>query len=131
MDCYNLAKIDVDPDNPNYVSDNGVLYTKGYEVLYIYPIGRPDKSYQVHEGCSEIKTMAFEDNRYLEEIDLKGVKKIGNYAFGNADSLAKVTFDPEVESLDLSGVELLGVTSGASTPESFFRAAVERLRGRR
>ena len=101
MDCYNLAKIDVDPDNPNYVSDNGVLYTKGYEVLYIYPIGRPDKSYQVHEGCSEIKTMAFEDNRYLEEIDLKGVKKIGNYAFGNADSLAKVTFDPEVESLDL------------------------------
>ena len=33
----------------------------------------------------------------------------------------------EVESLDLSGVAELGVTSGASTPESFFRAAVAYL----
>ena len=33
----------------------------------------------------------------------------------------------EVEALDLSGVAELGVTSGASTPESFFHAAVARL----
>ena len=35
----------------------------------------------------------------------------------------------EVEALDLSGVAELGVTSGASTPESFFRAAVARIQG--
>ena len=34
----------------------------------------------------------------------------------------------EVEALDLSGVVELGVTSGASTPETFFREAVSRLR---
>jgi 4-hydroxy-3-methylbut-2-enyl diphosphate reductase len=37
----------------------------------------------------------------------------------------------EVKSLDLSGVNELGVTSGASTPESFFVEAVEWLRGRK
>ena len=34
----------------------------------------------------------------------------------------------EVKSLDLSGVKELGVTSGASTPESFFRDAISFLR---
>ena len=34
----------------------------------------------------------------------------------------------EVRALDLSGVEALGVTSGASTPESFFREVVSFLR---
>lgn len=33
----------------------------------------------------------------------------------------------DVERLDLTGVRVLGVTSGASTPESFFSAAVARL----
>ena len=35
----------------------------------------------------------------------------------------------EVKSLDLSGVTHLGVTSGASTPEEFLKAAVAWLRG--
>ena len=37
----------------------------------------------------------------------------------------------EVKALDLSGVTHLGVTSGASTPEEFLRAAVAWLRGER
>lgn len=37
----------------------------------------------------------------------------------------------EVKSLDLSGVTHLGVTSGASTPEEFLKAAVAWLRGER
>jgi 4-hydroxy-3-methylbut-2-enyl diphosphate reductase len=36
----------------------------------------------------------------------------------------------ELEALDFSGVARLGVTSGASTPESFFSEAVRRLTGR-
>ena len=36
----------------------------------------------------------------------------------------------EVKALDLAGVRTLGVTSGASTPESFFREAVGWLEGR-
>ena len=36
----------------------------------------------------------------------------------------------EVKALDLSGIATLGVTSGASTPESFFNAAVAFLRDR-
>ncbi len=37
----------------------------------------------------------------------------------------------EVKALDLSGIEELGVTSGASTPESFFSDAVAWLKGRK
>ena len=36
----------------------------------------------------------------------------------------------EVERLDLTGVRVLGVTSGASTPEEFFAAAVARLKAK-
>jgi 4-hydroxy-3-methylbut-2-enyl diphosphate reductase len=36
----------------------------------------------------------------------------------------------EVRALDLSGIEVLGVTSGASTPEDFFAEAVRHLKGK-
>lgn len=35
----------------------------------------------------------------------------------------------EIERLDFSGIEILGVTSGASTPEDFFTAALSKIRG--
>ena len=86
----------------------------------------------------EVETMADVCNATKERQD--AVKAFGGDALlvlGSANSsntrrLCEVarcrafragTMD-EVRALDLSGVRELGVTSGASTPESFFREAV-------
>jgi undecaprenyl diphosphate synthase len=68
-----------------------------------------------------------------------GVLVLGSRTSANSKRLAEVaaasglkTFFAgsldELEKIDFSGVERLGVTSGASTPERFFNEAVRRLR---
>ena len=68
-----------------------------------------------------------------------GVLVLGSASSANSRRLAEIAAEcgakafmagtmDELEALDLGGVEVLGVTSGASTPERFLDAAVKALR---
>ena len=69
----------------------------------------------------------------------RAVLVLGSRTSANARRLAEVAAEcgigafmagtlGELESIDFSGIDTLGVTSGASTPESFFTEALDRLR---
>lgn len=101
MECINLAEIKVADENTVYASKEGVLYSKDFKKLVIYPAGKPDKSYTVADGCESIGAMAFDDVRYLEEINLAGIMTIGRQAFERTKSLKQITFDENVASLKI------------------------------
>lgn len=80
----NLESIDVDKNNRNYVSDNGVLF-KGDEedpfdimILTIYPLAKKDKKYNIPSWVDCVKENAFDGAKYLEDIyfinDFKWIK---------------------------------------------------------
>lgn len=50
----NLENINVESSNPNYVSENGILYNKSGSKLQlrIYPAGKKDKTFNVAENCT-------------------------------------------------------------------------------
>ena len=48
-----LTSVDVDPGNPNYESEDGVLFNKGKTRIVYYPSGRPG-SYVLPETVEEI-----------------------------------------------------------------------------
>ena len=101
MECINLAEIKVADENTVYASKEGVLYSKDFKKLVIYPAGKPDKSYTVVDGCEQIGALAFADVRYLEEINLAGIMNIGRQAFEGADKLKEIKFDENVNTLDI------------------------------
>lgn len=78
--CTSLEKIEVDEDNPNYISHDGVLYSKDMDTLVCYPSGKKDVSFTVPEQVSWIQDFAFGNCEYLEEITLKDVS-VGYSAF--------------------------------------------------
>ena len=72
-----LAAFDVDPANPNYAADNGVIYTKNKEELVLFPAGKAG-----------------------EYTTLTTTKKIRNRAFYYAQKVTKVTFNSNLEIID-------------------------------
>ena len=72
-----LAAFDVDPANPNYTADNGVIYTKNKEELVLFPAGKAG-----------------------EYTTLPTTKKIRNRAFYYAQKVTKVTFNSNLEVID-------------------------------
>ena len=81
--CSQLRNLVVDVDNPNYTSDDGVLYDKSKETIYFWP---QTKAIGIPEGVRNIGPSAFANN-YQSEVGLvsltlpSSVTNVGSYAF--------------------------------------------------
>ena len=84
--CNYLTKINVDSDNPNYCSDEGILYNKNKTILVNYPPGIEDTTFNCSEILEKIDNYSFYKNKYLGTIHLsKSIKYIGEQAFGDSE----------------------------------------------
>ncbi len=69
--CHLLKEIRVYPDNTNYRTVDGVLYSADMTTLYVYPDGKTDKSFMIPDGVERIYTRTF-INEHLEKLVLPG-----------------------------------------------------------
>lgn len=68
LNCYSLTTINVDPNNKNYMSEDGILYNKNKTSLICYPGSKIGTSYTVGSNVTEIAFCAFSANENLQEI---------------------------------------------------------------
>lgn len=95
--CYKLTEIIVDPENDNYMSVDGILYSKDMTDLLAYPASKEGTSYTVPETVDNIWASAFAGNKYLSEINIgENVKNIANNAFSLCESLKSVTIPESI-----------------------------------
>ena len=89
--CSSLAEINVQEENKNYSSVNGILFNKEKTEITIYPAGKKETSYNIPERVISIGRGAFEDCSSLAEINIpEGVTSIGPSAFAGCSSLSKI-----------------------------------------
>jgi hypothetical protein len=82
FDCSTLTSIDVAADNPDYSSEDGVLFNKDKTQLIQHPIGNPRTSYTVPDSVTSIGDCAFRDCESLTDIKVPdSVRSIGEEAF--------------------------------------------------
>ena len=115
-----LTTIDVDPDNANYTSDEGVLYTKDHSSLIAYPTAKnPGGSYAVLEGTTTIEQSAFENAQVATVTMPSTLRTIGSQAFTHSH-LTSLTLPDGFESAGywafayaekLTSVDIGGATS--------------------
>ena len=119
--CDSLESIDVDPNNDEYRSADGVLFSKGKGLLVCYPKGKKNAIYAVPEGvliiddyaffsCDSLKILslpesligvghfAFSRCAKIKSLPLpKGVKFVGMGAFRDCTSLTSTRLPDELE----------------------------------
>ena len=94
LGCAALESIDVDENNPNYRSIDGVLFSKDGTTLLCYPQGKSDENYVVPKGASKIETRAFYGCSKLKTIEFsETVVQYGQDAFRNCSSLEAFKVD--------------------------------------
>ncbi len=114
--CSSLEKVDVTEGNPNYRSDDGVLYNNTAEgvstILLAYPTGKKDTTYDIPTNkkfqVEYIAARAFTINRNIQTIEIPNtVKAIGEFAFTSCSNLSNLTFE-EVSQLETIGKGAFG-----------------------
>lgn len=105
--CENLAEINVDSENPMYMSIDGVLFYKDLYSLLCYPKAKTNNKYKIPEGVEEIYASAFEDAKYIQKIEMpNSLKYIRNSSFASCNNLKEVTnWSTSLEILDTDAFE--------------------------
>ena len=76
-----LQQVNIDPQNPNFTSDNGVVYSKNFSTIMFYPAAR-EGAFVLHGDVETISAGVFAKAAYLTEITLGAkVSKISENAF--------------------------------------------------
>jgi len=97
--CDNLTEINVDSDNTNYSSTDGVLYNKDKTILITYPEGKTG-DFTIPNGVTTIGSDAFYGCDNLTGVIIpNGVIRIGSYAFYDCWNLTSVTIPNSVTSI--------------------------------
>ncbi|MDD6489638.1 MAG: leucine-rich repeat domain-containing protein [Clostridia bacterium] len=98
--CKGLININVDKNNKNYSSQDGVLFNKDKTKLIRYPIGNSRKEYSIPNSVKSIEKDAFENCESLINITIPDtVINIGDDAFIRCESLINITIPDSVISI--------------------------------
>ena len=91
--CEALMGIEVDADNLNFCSVDGVLFNKNKSMLLLYPIGKTDISYSIPSYVTSIGEMAFKDCCNLTVVSIPpSVTNIESGIFWGCENLRTVDF---------------------------------------
>ncbi len=95
--CSSLTSINVSEGNPNYSSEDGVLFNKDKTEILQYPAGKTDKTYTIPDGVVNITNSTFSSCAFLTSVIIpNGVISIGSEAFEFCDSLTSVIIPDSV-----------------------------------
>ena len=99
-DC-DLSAVEVDANNRNYMSEDGVLYNKDKTEIILYPNEKNAASYAIPYGVTSIAVAAFEDCESLERVDIpESVNEIGACAFTKCINLTSLIIPEGVTELN-------------------------------
>lgn len=110
----------VNEDNPNYSSENSVLFNKDKTTLLYYPRSNANTSYTIGDNVTSIAESAFYSASNLTTVTIgSGITEIPSNAFDNATKLASVTIGENVTTIGSSAFNKAGSENSVSLNVTF------------
>lgn len=118
QDCKSLKDITVDDNNPMFIDKDGVLFTKDGVTLVRYPEAKPDSSYNIPDGCTQLANGSFVDAVHLKSIDLGSATVYGMDVFFRCTGLESITIPDGVTDISASMFAYCSSLKNISLPDS-------------
>ena len=100
-DCPNLKSINVDENNPNYFSSNGILFNKNSTCIISYPQGKQETEYTIPSTVTNIEAGAFKNSKNLISIHMPdSVTSINTGAFKDCANLTNVNLSSKLTQIE-------------------------------
>lgn len=100
INCSSLETINVNINNVNYKTVDGILYTSDGKTLILYPMSKNNTTFTVPSGVESIGTRAFSGNEYIQEVILPNtVQTIEGRAFYQCYNLMKINIPLSVNKI--------------------------------
>jgi len=111
--CTSLTSFNVDSNNPNYSTINGVLFNKNQTSLILYPNAITNPGFAIPGTVTTIEDGAFFNNTYLTFVWIpSSITSIGFGAFSGCSNLTSITIPNSVKSIGNSAFSsCYGLTS--------------------
>ena len=126
---YGLKYIDVDKENKNYKSVDGVLYSKDGKYLISYPIASLKEEYTVLDTVEEIQMYSISSAKNLKRLYIKnGVKKLNEGSIYLCKNLEEIHLPKSLNKIDKYALEYndnLKLIKYASTKTDFNKIKIE------
>ena len=97
--CSNLTDINVDGDNTEYSSIDGVLFNKDKTTLISYPVGKTQSDYTIPNSVANIGDFAFTFSNLKRITIPESVTSIGDYGFASCYNLMSISIPSSVTSI--------------------------------
>ena len=115
--CSTLARIEVDSENQNYTSLDGVLFSKDLIKIIRYPEGRSG-DYTIPSNVTSIGNFAFKGCAGLTNVIIpNGVTSIGELAFSGCKNLSVVTIPDSVNNIGFYAFSNCKALSSVTLPD--------------
>ncbi len=121
-----LESITVAEGNENFVSVDGVLFSKDMTTLYRYPTLKSSTTYTIPDGVTTIKYDAFQGVRNVPNIVMPdSVTVVENRAFADsAQTIKNITLSPNITSIgaygfSTSGISEMSIPSGVKVIDQY------------
>lgn len=95
-----LKSINVDSDNENYSSEDGVLFNKNKTTLLSYPAKKEGTNYSIPSSVEYIGASAFEESGAVNVTMSDNVKRIGKHAFSACGKLESIKLSENVDRIE-------------------------------
>ncbi len=96
--CYEFKNIEVDENNQNYKSIDGVLYSKDGSTLICFPLAKGISTFTIPSTVKVIGEGAFSQSLYLKQIIIpNSVIRIEKEAFVDSWNLSNIVIPSSVE----------------------------------
>ena len=117
--CKSLEKINAAAGNENYISVNGILFSKDKTKIVCYPANKNDTSYSIPSSVKVIGSGAFRDCSHLKSIMIpNSVTTMEHHAFSNCTSLTSISIPNGIKTIEMGTFDYCKSLTSVRIPDS-------------